>query len=223
MRMLWSAVLVISLLFSQTPSTAQTAGMPTPLEIQIHRLINEVRADKEMHHQDLVPLQLHSVLIDVARAHSKDMLDNNYFDHVDPKGRRPADRVSQAGVEYSSVGENLYYSEGIDETDVAKSAVDGWVKSPGHYANIISPFTYTGIGVAHQGDVYYITQVFVTADPSHMASIGVIYNNNNLETIQTQNTNFQPTLQMKIGIAIIGLILLGVIAGRFNKKYYGRR
>jgi len=152
------------------------------------------------------------------------MLDRNYFAHIDPDGKSPADRVQAAGVTYTAVGENLYYSSGIPEDQVAQSAVDGWVNSPGHYANIIGDYTFTGIGIIHHGDVYYITQVFITADPGHMASIGTIYDNNHLSSLQRKPATggFHLSTQTATGLVILLVILIGIDANRRNRRYYTR-
>ncbi len=46
------------------------------------------------------------------------------------------------------------------------TAIDGWMKSPGHRDNILRPiFTQTGVGVWQEGDKYYITQLFLLPFP----------------------------------------------------------
>jgi uncharacterized protein YkwD len=46
--------------------------------------------------------------------------------------------------------------------DPVTQAVEGWIDSPGHHANIKGNFDLTGIGVVknEQGE-YYLTQLFV--------------------------------------------------------------
>jgi len=43
----------------------------------------------------------------VARAHSEDMVLNNYFSHTNLQGESPFDRMKKAGISYSSAGENI--------------------------------------------------------------------------------------------------------------------
>lgn len=92
-----------------------------------------------------------------ARIHSKDMADNNYFDHQSPDGRRAADRMSAQGISYRTCGENIAsgYSSPFH-------FVNGWYNSPGHRSNILySDFKYLGVGVASQGGSrHYATQNF---------------------------------------------------------------
>jgi hypothetical protein len=101
-----------------------------------------------------------------ARAHSEDMLRRHYFDHQDPRGRKPSDRVSAAGVAWTRVTENLAMSAGMD--DPVATAVEGWMDSRGHRANILDPqVTHTGVGIAEDKDGgYTFTQLFVTLRPN---------------------------------------------------------
>ena len=88
-----------------------------------------------------------------ARRHSQDMGERQYFDHINPDGEDPGDRLSSAGYVASTWGENIAF--GYPD---AESVVAGWMQSDGHCANILRPnFTEIGIGYA-QGDLW--TQVF---------------------------------------------------------------
>ena len=90
----------------------------------------------------------------------------NFFDHEDPRGRKPADRVTSAGVSWTRVTENLAMNSGMD--DPVASAVQGWMESPGHRANILDPaVTHTGVGIAEDEDGgYAFTQLFVAMRPT---------------------------------------------------------
>ncbi|TGU56463.1 CAP domain-containing protein, partial [Mesorhizobium sp. M00.F.Ca.ET.186.01.1.1] len=43
----------------------------------------------------------------VARAHSNDMAQHNYFSHNSPTTGSPFDRLKKAGIRYSYAGENI--------------------------------------------------------------------------------------------------------------------
>jgi uncharacterized protein YkwD len=89
------------------------------------------------------------------------------FAHEDSKGNPAAtdmmrDRISP----YGAFGENIMYDyhsrAPFDPERFAKTAVQGWLDSPGHRANILSPdFDRSGIGVAINGGYTYATQVFL--------------------------------------------------------------
>lgn len=116
------------------------------------------------------------------------MVVENYFEHVDPNGLNARGRGDAAGYPcirdmgaytYEGISENLYQghraesyftdSEGVvtsydwDTLDhIAERAVNGWMLSPGHRENILTPhFSYEGIGVAFASDdKIYITENF---------------------------------------------------------------
>jgi uncharacterized protein YkwD len=89
------------------------------------------------------------------------------FAHEDSKGRPAAtDMMRERIGPYGWFGENIMYeyrSRGpFNPESFAKTAVTGWLESPGHRANILSPdFDRSGIGVALNGTTAYATQVFM--------------------------------------------------------------
>ena len=98
----------------------------------------------------------------MARNHSENMSRQHFFSHVTPDGKRLPDRAKAAGISrYSSVGENIAYNQGFD--DPGRLAVERWMTSPKHRANILSSeFRAMAIGsyVAPDGSVY-LTQTFI--------------------------------------------------------------
>jgi Uncharacterized protein with SCP/PR1 domains len=127
------------------------------LEDDILRMVNEERAKV-----GAPALSMESMRRDVARGHSKDMAVRNFFDHNNPDGKSPFDRMRAAGISYSTAGENIAYNTyPVDRA--AKAAMDGWMKSDGHRKNIQNAkYGRTGIGVYRNpsnGRVY-LTQVF---------------------------------------------------------------
>ncbi|MEJ2673032.1 MAG: CAP domain-containing protein [Deltaproteobacteria bacterium] len=131
------------------------------VEHKVFRLTNDVRRD---HH--LMPLSRDTTLIDIARAHSDDMLKHNYFSHVSPTGQSVKDRVAPAySRTLSRAGENIWGGHGYDYSDstlMARVIVDSWMSSPGHRANLLNPhYNYMGVGVAVMGQEIRATQEFV--------------------------------------------------------------
>lgn len=107
------------------------------------------------------PLTMEGRLRCAARVHSLDMVERGFFDHQNPDGESPFDRMEQAGYAFSFAGENIAAGQ-----PTPQEVVDGWLDSPGHCANILSPdFTEIGVGYvsAPQGALpHYWTQVFGT-------------------------------------------------------------
>jgi uncharacterized protein YkwD len=132
----------------------------TEMEAEVMRRINEIRRE---HH--LRPLQPNEKLAAVARAYSRRMAREHFFDHTGPPGDTTADRVRAAGIQYSFLGENIFKS--VNAPDPVALAVQGWMKSPGHRKNILRPeFTETGVGIWREGNSSYITQIFLRPPPS---------------------------------------------------------
>ncbi len=138
-----------------SPATELPAGL-RETELEIADAVNERRRQ-----HGLAPLESRDDLGAVARDYSQRMLEEGFFDHVAPDGSTVADRVLDAGIIFTAVGENLYLGDGpIDHVEVS---VTGWMESPGHRENILrEAFTQTGVGMARDGNDVRITQIFLT-------------------------------------------------------------
>lgn len=81
-------------------------------------------------------------LNNIAQAHSNDMINRNFFGHVNPDGDGPQQRAIKYGL-YEGIGENVAYNYDIGYAHFTLS------RSPGHLANIVNPnFTRIGLGIA---------------------------------------------------------------------------
>jgi uncharacterized protein YkwD len=106
------------------------------------------------------PLSWNTALADAALGHSRDMADKRYFNHKEPGGSTPAERATRAGYRWSRISENI----ASGEHSVAQ-AVDDWLDSPGHCANIMNP-ALTEMGAAYavnpasENRTPYWTQMF---------------------------------------------------------------
>lgn len=95
----------------------------------------------------LAPFKSSRAMADVARAHSRNMIDQRYFAHESPEGTSPGDRLGLAGVEWENVGENLAAGTAFG---TPQAVFDAWLASPGHRANLESEsYAYAGAGYAH--------------------------------------------------------------------------
>ncbi|MEM8513461.1 uncharacterized protein YkwD [Massilia sp. MP_M2] len=108
------------------------------------------------------PLQWNAVLGEAALAHSRDMATRRYFNHRATDGSGAAERATRAGYRWRRVGENIAFGQPSPQ-----KAVDGWLDSPGHCANIMNK-DFTEMGAAYgvtaerQAGIIYWTQVFGT-------------------------------------------------------------
>ncbi|WP_088834259.1 CAP-associated domain-containing protein [Paenibacillus tyrfis] len=95
---------------------------------------------------------------ETARKHSQDMGAQGYFDHNDPSGHSPFDRMKQDGITYRAAAENIAAGQGS-----AIFAHHGWMNSEGHRKNLLSDIKRLGVGVSFGGSMHiYYTQDFYT-------------------------------------------------------------
>ncbi|HKP47063.1 MAG TPA: CAP domain-containing protein [Pyrinomonadaceae bacterium] len=151
------------------PSSASLPNNPSvvaPLSFDEATTIERTAFDKTNEARvknGLQPLEWDGVLCRMARMHSEDMAHRGYFDHDTPEGLRPRDRGRALGITHFRVlGENIAYNKGFQ--DPGGFAVERWLLSPGHRANIMYVgFQASAIGsyIAADGSVY-LTQVFIT-------------------------------------------------------------
>ena len=153
---------VARLITSLTPvtriSTPSAPVEPNDIERRAFEQTNIVRVKN-----GLPPFSWDSDVCRMARIHSESMSRQNYFAHVTPEGLKLRDRARAAGIfQYVVLGENIAYNQGYD--DPGAFAVERWMLSDKHRANILSPeFRAMAIGsfVAPDGSVY-LTQTFIT-------------------------------------------------------------
>lgn len=107
--------------------------------------------------EGLPALRFHEKTADVARLHSADMAEQNYFSHTDLSGGSVKDRAEDAGVVFYSIGENI--AMGAQNSLYMHELL---MNSEGHRNNILADFRAVGIGVAfHENNVPYLTQNFI--------------------------------------------------------------
>ena len=166
----------------KSPVRLESGFNSSVIEDHIYELTNSEREKRGL------PMLVRVSTIDsIARSHSQDMSERNYFAHDTPEGLDPTARGAKAGYDcrkdygsYYSYGlaENIsqsytyssYVTPGLtssyawmaDEAAVAKEIVDGWMASQGHRENILDgSYDRIGVGVAINSDEeIYSTQNF---------------------------------------------------------------
>ena len=171
-----------SVVFAGAGTVSAPPAIRVPqLERRIHDLINDRRTAA-----GLLPLGVDERLIRIARGHSEDMATRGFFDHINAQGEDPTARGKHAGYDCRKQIDKSSFREGLAENlsdvprvsrietigthttydwntadEVARLAVDGWMKSRGHRDNILGrTFTESGVGVAIASKDIYITQLF---------------------------------------------------------------
>ncbi len=117
-------------------TTNSTASMNSD-EKEVFDLINKQRTNN-----GLQALKIDNEVQKVARIKAQDMVDNNYFAHESPTYGSPFQMLKSFKISYKTAGEN------IAANSSNSGAVNAWMNSSGHKANILnSSYNYTGIGV----------------------------------------------------------------------------
>lgn len=142
---------------------ASFAVAQSALELEVLTRTNQVRTE-----HGLRPLQWDNLAYKSSRVHSLDMLERNFFAHVNPDGLKAADRMYRAGVIDVEVGENLAFHENHDDATIPRKSLEGWMNSPGHRANLLKPeFTHLGVSMERKGDRVMTVQNFIARPFDH--------------------------------------------------------
>ena len=170
-------------------STTGTTAPPTPPGVSMSAAEAQLATDAldamNAHRagKGLAPLAWYQAGAQVGYAHGLAMEAGGFFAHTDPgTGTTPASRAFNAGIVHDPqgsidpisgkpfVGENLALATGQPSvTFTGADAVNGWIASPGHHAQIDAPlpvagaqtmpaWTHCGIGVR-----VTTTQIWYTA------------------------------------------------------------
>lgn len=134
-------------------TTAQIYGF----EREAFQLINERRRSA-----GLAELVWSDEVARVARIHSDSMAANGFFGHAGTDGKMVDDRADAIGLKrWRAIGENIAFNIGYGKP--VEIAVEKWMLSPGHKANLLNPrWRETGIGIAVTAEgKFYFTQVFL--------------------------------------------------------------
>jgi uncharacterized protein YkwD len=122
------------------------AGNLDAVRVAIVCLHNQIRGQN-----GLPLLRGNSRLRRAAEGHSAEMVRGRFFQHTSPSGADMVDRILGAGYVRSDqgwlLGENLEWGTGSLSTP--RGALDAWMRSPGHRANVLkSGYRHLGVGIS---------------------------------------------------------------------------
>jgi uncharacterized protein YkwD len=148
-----TGTLITSLVFSLSTPVAE------PRALTLGELMTSVidHTNKERSRVGVPRLVENDRLVMIAQEMAQDLAKTGRLSHTDSKGRGLSVRVDAGGYHWSTIGENVAYGYPSPQ-----EVVQGWIKSPGHYQNLVSnQFTEIGIGVAAdaKGRIFW-AQVF---------------------------------------------------------------
>jgi uncharacterized protein YkwD len=139
---------------TEMPEAPAAGGGSSAIASTIVELTNAERS-----RAGLPALRASSRLMEAAQLHADQMARLGRLEHVLSGAQypRPEDRLAAAGYQWSAYAENIAMGQ-----STAAAAMDSWMRSSGHRANILSTsVTEIGIGFARDsaGRPYYV-QVF---------------------------------------------------------------
>ena len=151
--LLLAAILLTAPLTSCSGESTQTDDLPgassaSRYEEEVIRLVNEIRED-----HGLEPLSINSAIMAAAHARLKEL--DLSPSHTRPDGTSYYTILPEYELSpYAPGGENLAFGYRTPQ-----EAVNGWMNSPGHRANILKE-GITLIGVGYNPSKNYWVQVF---------------------------------------------------------------
>jgi uncharacterized protein YkwD len=142
-----SAIAAVGFAFAAMPATAAPVRGPS-LESAVLAEMNLARARNHR-----APLRMLDTLTRPARAQSRYLLRTGLLSHDSPDGSPFWTRLERAGFPGNrAMGENLVELGGCNES-TARLAVQLWMQSPAHRANMLSKqFHLAGLGAASSAD-----------------------------------------------------------------------
>ncbi|MGW7412241.1 sigma-70 family RNA polymerase sigma factor [Streptomyces sp. NPDC054863] len=139
---------------SRTAAPTRTARPPAPPAGPAQEVVSLLNSERSK--AGCGPLSSNGLLATAAQRHSEDMVARGFFDHSNPDGEGPGERVTAAGYKWSTYGENIAYGQ-----STPAAVMETWMNSPGHRANILNcSFKEVGIGIKDSARGIHWTQVF---------------------------------------------------------------
>jgi uncharacterized protein YkwD len=123
----------------------------------VFKLLNAERRE-----HGLTDLEWSDDVAALARMHSENMADQDFFSHRGSDGSMVDDRADRLGLgSWMAIGENIAFIRGYD--DPARLALQKWMESTSHRKNLLgSNWKESAVGVAVKSDgTFYLTQVFL--------------------------------------------------------------
>jgi uncharacterized protein YkwD len=129
------------------PATAAAATDPWTVSQAEQEMVKLLNADRTS--AGLVPVQVDSRLMAIARARSTDMATKHYFSHTQPDGRNVFDILTAQKITWYGAGEIIAWNNYPTLELSTPTANSQWMNSPGHKAIVMSTtLNYVGVGLA---------------------------------------------------------------------------
>lgn len=178
--MLSAVISPISFSGKNVTQTAYATGYDSE-QLQEYAYQVAVAVNRERSANGLNPLKYSDELSESAIIRANEIQTN--FSHTRPDGTSCFTAVTDMGISYRYIGENIAYGQKSPE-----DVMNAWMNSSGHRANILSEnFDYIGIGVTYRNGTYYWTQFFASSDD--LSGDVITSESVPVETTTTNNNN----------------------------------
>lgn len=136
-------------------STSNVESENLELTEEEKEFLNLINANRK--NSGISELKIDSKIQNIARLKAKDLNENNYFSHTSPKFGNIDNMLGSFEISYIASSENIAGNKNL------AGAVEAWMNSENHKANILNEkYEYTGVSVV-DSDTYgkIFVQVFV--------------------------------------------------------------
>jgi uncharacterized protein YkwD len=147
---IWVLFCGIAIFIGTAPWAAAAGGYDSAAEQQILQLLNQARQQ-----HGLPPLQEDARLQAAARAHAQLMASQGKLSHQLPGEPILRQRLALRGVRMHTDGENVAFNQS------AEAVQEGFLHSPPHRANVLSPrYNAVGVGAVERNGTVWVTEDF---------------------------------------------------------------
>ena len=141
------------IIVSGTDVAVPSGWKPEDLEQEVYRLVNQHRSKERFSE-----LRWSEEIAKECRIHSRNMASAKI--KLSHEGFNARMMRIKKKIDFLRGAENVAFNERVK--DPAREAVETWLKSSGHRANIEGGYDLTGVGVAKNKEGrYYFTQIFI--------------------------------------------------------------
>jgi uncharacterized protein YkwD len=140
LRYLSAAVILIVFFPFSSVDSREAALRSGPSDTEIRDFIRRVNALRQS--IGCPELKWDDRIAAVAQSHSRDMVERNFYSHINPDGKDPFDRLDEADIPFSAAAENI-----ASGPKTGKEAYLIWLNSPSHRQNMLDcRFLRHGVG-----------------------------------------------------------------------------
>jgi uncharacterized protein YkwD len=139
-------------------SVADWAVEDSESELELYSLLNfarqyGIRCTADGSGESAPPVEMKPELRCAARLHARDMSERNFFDHVNPDGEGPEDRMRSAGATFRIAAESIAQGPSFDGTDPYEAFRELFSAGGDECENLLDP-SFDSVGIGRYDDLW---------------------------------------------------------------------